>query len=227
MAGVLIVLRNIAISDKVISALLGVAAGVMLSITCFSLIAPCFAESSLVVVVAGIIAGAVFLFGIDRAVPHEHKQGMERFQEHASAIKWIAIAALIHNIPEGCAVGVGYSQGDAGQGLSLALGIGFQNILEGVVIALALQKLGIKGAKLFGIVLVTVLVQPLAAFLGGSLVAFISGSLAFMLAFTAGGMLFVVSSEMIPESHTQGNERFATFGIIVGFVIMMVINSIL
>jgi ZIP family zinc transporter len=227
LVGALIVLRNVAISDKVVAALLGVAAGVMLSITCFSLIAPGLSMSSVPLVVLGILAGAACLFVIDRSVPHEHKNGVERFWEHSSVLKWIVIAAIIHNIPEGCAVGVGYSQGNISQGLSLALGIGFQNMLEGLVLALALQKLGIKGAKLFGIVLATVLIQPFTAFLGGSIVAFLSGSLAFMLAFTAGGMLFVVSSEMMPESHSQGNQRFATFGIIAGFIVMMILNAVL
>ncbi len=225
--GAFVVMTNLAIQPRVVSALLGIAAGIMLSLTCFSLIAPGLAEQKTVAVLLGIVLGAGCLYAVDRMVPHEHQQASTQFHVQSSALRWIVIAALIHNIPEGLAIGVGLSGKGAQAGMPLVLGIGFQNILEGVVMAIALKHIGVRAVRLCLFVLVTSLIQPVMALCGNGLTVLYSQSLYFMLAFAAGGMLFVVSSEMVPESHTQGNERFATIGIIVGFIVMMGMNALM
>ncbi|MBN1492877.1 MAG: ZIP family metal transporter [Candidatus Omnitrophica bacterium] len=225
--GASIVSSRIKIKDSAVSALLGIAAGVMLSVTCFSLIVPAFTNGGTIVVVLGIVAGALLLFIVDKTIPHEHQgAGYPDFYADSKAVTWLLCAAIIHNIPEGMAVGLGFMNG-GDQGVALASGIGFQNILEGIVLASTLKMVCKPSTRIVGFVVVTTAIEPIMALMSCSVLTVVPHLTAFLLAFAAGAMLFIVSSEMVPESHGKGNERFATFGIIVGFVIMMVLNSVL
>ncbi len=153
---------------------------------------------------------------------------MDKRREGASAslkrIWLFVIAITIHNFPEGLAVGVGFGDQNIKNGLILAIGIGLQNMPEGLAVALALLREGYSQKKSFLIALLTGLVEPIGGFLGLWLVNVFKPILPFTLAFAAGAMLFVISDEIIPETHNNGNEREATYGILIGFVIMMILD---
>lgn len=141
---------------------------------------------------------------------------------------WLFIIAItIHNFPEGMAVGVGFGSGDIANGTSLAIGIGLQNMPEGLAVALPLLGLGYSRLKAIGIATLTGLVEPVGGLLGVAAVSIFHPVLPIGLAFAAGAMLFVISDEIIPETHAKGRSRQATFGIIVGFIIMMTLDNLL
>ena len=223
------------ISDKVMSTMLGGAAGVMLAATSFSLIVPGIESGNelwpgwgVYVVVAGILAGAIFLDRIDKWLPHEHFfAGQEGPDSSLRRIWLFVIAITIHNFPEGLAVGVGFGSGDIGAGTSLAIGIGLQNMPEGLAVALPLMGLGYSRWKAIGIGTLTGLVEPVGGLLGVGAVTAFHPVLPLGLAFAAGAMLFVISDEIIPETHRKGKSRIATFGVMVGFVIMMGMDNLL
>jgi ZIP family zinc transporter len=148
----------------------------------------------------------------------------------ASRLKkvWLFIIAItIHNFPEGLAVGVGFGAGDIGGGTSLAIGIGIQNMPEGLAVALPLIGLGYNRWRAIGYAALTGLVEPIGGLLGVGAVTYFSPILPFGLAFAAGAMLFVISDEIIPETHAMGKSRLATFGVMIGFVIMMALDNLL
>ncbi len=223
------------ISDKVMSTMLGGAAGVMLAATSFSLIVPGIESGNelwpgwgVYVVVAGMLAGAIFLDRIDKWLPHEHFfAGQEGPDSSLRRIWLFVIAITIHNFPEGLAVGVGFGSGDIGAGTSLAIGIGLQNMPEGLAVALPLMGLGYSRWKAIGIGTLTGLVEPVGGLLGVGAVTAFHPVLPLGLAFAAGAMLFVISDEIIPETHRKGKSRIATFGVMVGFVIMMGMDNLL
>jgi ZIP family zinc transporter len=141
---------------------------------------------------------------------------------------WLFIIAItIHNFPEGLAVGVGFGSGDVASGTSLAIGIGLQNMPEGLAVALPLLGLGYSRLKAIGIATLTGLVEPVGGLLGVAAVTIFHPVLPLGLAFAAGTMLFVINDEIIPETHAKGRFRLATFGIIIGFVIMMALDNLL
>lgn len=221
--------RNI--SNKMLDALLGFAAGVMLAATSFSLIIPSLESSGggikgALITGIGILVGAVFLDLTDKYSPHVHI--LDKRAEGASiSLKkiWLFIIAItIHNFPEGLAVGVGFGDDNIKNGLSIAIGIGLQNMPEGLAVALALVREKYNVRKAFLIALLTGLVEPMGGILGVGLVSIFKPILPFVLAFAAGAMLFVISDEIIPETHNNGYEREATYGVIIGFVIMMVLD---
>ena len=219
------------ISNKMLDTLLGFAAGVMLAATSFSLIIPSIeyggggAKAALISAL-GIIVGGIFLDLTDKYSPHMHLiDKREEGRESSLAKIWLFVIAItIHNFPEGLAVGVGFGNNDIKNGLTLALGIGLQNMPEGLAVALALISEDYKPSKAFFIALLTGLVEPIGGFLGLWLVKIFKPVLPFILAFAAGAMLFVISDEIIPETHRNGHERAATYGILVGFVIMMFLD---
>ena len=225
--------RNV--SDKFLNTMLGGAAGVMLAATSFSLIVPGIESGDALwpgygvyVMVAGMLFGAVFLDRMDHWLPHEHfVMGHEGPDSKLRKIWLFIIAITIHNFPEGLAVGVGYGGGDIGAGTSLAIGIGLQNMPEGLAVALPLLGLGYPRWKAIGIATLTGLVEPVGGLLGVAAVALFGPVLPFGLAFAAGAMLFVISDEIIPETHSKGKSRLATFGVMVGFVIMMSLDNLL
>ena len=225
--------RNV--SDKIINAMLGAAAGVMLAATSFSLIVPGIEHGDQIwsgfgvyIVAAGMLLGAVVLDRIDKWIPHEHfVMGHEGPSSSLKKIWLFIIAIAIHNFPEGLAVGVGFGAGDVGAGTSLAIGIGLQNMPEGLAVALPLMGLGYTRWRAIGIATLTGLVEPVGGFLGVAAVTLFHPILPLGLAFAAGAMLFVISDEIIPETHSKGKSRLATFGVMVGFVIMMTMDNLL
>jgi ZIP family zinc transporter len=215
------------ISDKLLDVLLGFSAGVMLAATCFSLIVPALDMSGPLVVVIGVALGALTLHLIDRFVPHFHPaSGPEGRPSKLPKVWLFVIAMTIHNFPEGLAVGVSFGNGDIAIGLSVATAIALQNMPEGLAVALPLVREGYSRGKSFWYATLTGLVEPLGGLLGLVLVSFILPVQPWGLAFAAGAMLFVVSDEMIPESHRKGFEREATFGLIGGFILMMFLDCI-
>ena len=223
------------VPDRLMSALLGGAAGVMLAATSFSLIVPGIEHGNLLwpgygvyAVAIGILLGAFCLDLVDRLLPHEHFiLGQEGPSSRMKRIWLFIIAITIHNFPEGLAVGVGFGSGDIANGTSLAIGIGLQNMPEGLAVALPLLGLGYSRSKAIGIATLTGLVEPVGGVLGVAAVSVFHPVLPLGMAFAAGAMLFVISDEIIPETHAKGRSRLATFGIITGFVIMMALDNLL
>ncbi len=214
--------------------MLGFGAGVMLAATSFSLIIPGIDAASenssqviaAAIMVAGIMLGGIFLWGSDKFLPHEH---FVKGPEGSDAVKlkriWLFIIAItLHNFPEGLAVGVGFGGENYHNGLTLAIGIGLQNIPEGFVVALALVGEKYSRGRAFFIALLTGLVEPVGGLIGSGAVVIAKPILPWGLAFAAGAMLFVISDEIIPESHRKGIAKRATFGVMVGFIIMMFLD---
>jgi len=226
-AGALPVLFTKRISDRLLDVMLGFSAGVMLAATSFSLIVPALDLSGPLVAVFGIILGALVLHLIDRFVPHFHPAlGAEGPPSKLSRVWLFVLAITIHNFPEGLAVGVSFGSPNVAAGLAIATAIGLQNMPEGLAVALPLVREGYTRRKALLYGTLTGLVEPLGGLLGVALVSIFQPILPWGLAFAAGAMLFVVSDEMIPESHRKGFEREATFGVIAGFVVMMLLDCL-
>jgi zinc transporter, ZIP family len=217
--------RNV--SDRFLDASLGFAAGVMLAATSFSLIVPAIEIGGIWKTVIGLVLGAVFLIYAEKLIPHIHRvTGVKGPATHLNKLWLFILAITIHNFPEGMAVGVGFGGGDIKAGTVLAIGIGLQNIPEGLAVALPLLREKTTRVKAFFVALLTGLVEPIGGFLGISIVSMGKFLLPYGLAFAAGAMLFVISEEIIPETHSRGNDREATIGVIIGFIIMMVLDNI-
>ncbi|HRP97726.1 MAG TPA: ZIP family metal transporter [Rhodocyclaceae bacterium] len=211
--------------------LLGFGAGVMLAASLFSLLLPGFDAARLqgadglaagLTVTAGLVVGAALLLALDRALPHTHSPGTSRTVGAA----WLFVFAIAaHNVPEGLAIGV--AAGAAASGDAVATGISLQNVPEGLIVALALATAGYRRLFSFAVAAASGLVEPLAAVLGAAMMTASAALLPWGLAGAAGAMLFVVSHEIIPESHRRGHETLATGGLIGGFVIMMLLDTVL
>jgi ZIP family zinc transporter len=224
------------ISTRLQGILLGFGGGVMLAATAFSLLAPGI-EAALdqgfsnfgagSVMVVGVLLGGAFLELAHRYFPHEHVfKGVEGSNTaHLARIWLFVIAITLHNFPEGLAVGVVYGSAEGSvQGLGLTIGIALQNMPEGLVVATALVGQGYSSTYALGVSLLTGLVEPIGGVIGASVVSVAKPLLPWGLAFAAGAMLFVISDEIIPESHRQGHEREGTLGIMIGFVLMMLLD---
>jgi ZIP family zinc transporter len=215
------------VSDRFLDASLGFAAGVMLAASAFSLIIPALEIGGLWKTVGGIVLGVIFLVYAERLTPHLHRVTGIKGPSSPMSRLWLFILAItIHNFPEGLAVGVGFGDGDIQAGTILAIGIGLQNIPEGLAVALPLLREENSRFKAFLIALFTGLVEPIGGLLGISVVCMGKFLLPYGLAFAAGAMLFVISEEIIPETHSRGNDREATFGVILGFIVMMVLDNL-
>lgn len=226
-AGALPVLFTKKVSDRLLDIMLGFSAGIMLAATFFSLIVPAINLSSVWIAVLGIIIGAIVLHLVDRFIPHFHPAlGAEGPSSRLSKVWLFALAITIHNFPEGLAVGVSFGSGDVAAGLVVAMAIGLQNMPEGLAVALPLLREGYSRRRSLWYGTLTGLVEPVGGLLGVALVSVFHSILPWALAFAAGAMLFVVSDEIIPESHRKGFEREATFGLIAGFVIMMLLDTL-
>jgi len=227
-AGALPVLFTRQVSERTFDVMLGFAAGVMLAATAFGLLIPAIELGGIWIVVLGTIMGGLFLHLTDRFTPHLHFiSGPEGPSSNLRRIWLLILAITIHNFPEGLAVGVSFGAGDIGAGAALATGIGLQNIPEGLAVALPLVREKYSRGKALWYATLTGLVEPIGGLLGVSIVTLARPLLPLGLAFAAGAMLFVVCDELIPESHRKGHERAATFGLIAGFIIMMVLDTIL
>ncbi len=226
------------LSVRLEDGLLSAAAGIMLAASFFSLILPAIEYGevyfhsrnlSVVVVIAGILSGAAVLFLMHRYLPHEHFfTGHEGPDARALRRIWLFVIAItLHNFPEGMAVGVGFADGDIGNGISLATGIGIQNIPEGLAVAVSLIAVGYSRMHSFLVGSLTGLAEPIGGLFGSFAVSFASPLMPFALAFAAGAMLFIISDEIIPETHRRGFENLATFSLLIGFVCMMFLDATL
>ena len=222
------------ISHRFSDIVLSFAAGVMLAAAVLGLILPSLeygGKFGLLITVAGIFAGAVCLNLIDKLVPHLHKlAGTEEEAHNNSSIDKVllfVLAIAIHNLPEGIAAGVGFGAGDNTQALIIAGGIALQNIPEGMVIIAPMLSAGIKPRKTFLIAAATGLIEVVGTFIGYFAVTVASAILPFALAFAGGTMLYVISDEMIPETHAHGSQRGATYALLIGFCFMLAMDVIL
>ena len=223
------------IPERLFNSLLGAAAGVMLAATAFSLLVPgidfgnqLWPGKGLWVVSAGMLIGALFLHFSDKHLPHLHFDSVPSANKESLQKIWLFIVAItIHNFPEGMSVGVSFGSGDMKNGIVLAIAIALQNIPEGLAVALPLVGLGYNKWKAVGIATLTGLVEPVGGFLGITMVTVFSSVLPVAMGFAAGAMLFVISEEIIPETHSNGRSRYATFSLMIGFIIMMVLDNLL
>lgn len=224
------------ISERLEACFLGFAAGVMLAASFFSLILPALEvaeKSSGSSVAAASMVGAALLLGagtlhlLNKAAPHEHfiTGPTERGARSRLSRIWLFVIAIsLHNFPEGLAVGVSFGGGDTDQGWTTALGIGTQNIPEGLAVAVALSSVGYGRLFSFLVALATGLIEPLGGFLGISAVTSSSALLPWGLGFAGGAMIWVVSSEIIPETHRAGYQGVATGALMTGFAAMMFLD---
>ncbi len=218
---------------RLLDVMLGFAAGVMLAAAVFCLIIPALDPEStpgggLLVVVIGILAGALFLHVVDRLVPHQHLVHENCVDMVAARRAWLFVLAIaIHNFPEGLAVGLGFASGDLGRGTALTIGIGLQNIPEGLAVAVPLILVGYSRGQALLIATLSGLVEPLGALLAVSLATIFQTILPFGLAFAGGAMIFVVVDEIIRETHRRGVGRLASGALMAGFVIMMTLDHLL
>lgn len=223
------------ISTNLFNSMLGAAAGVMLAATAFSLLVPGMTYGNLIwpgngiyVVSFGMLVGGLFLHYADRQLPHVHFDAISDAQLTSLKKIWLFIIAItIHNFPEGMSVGVSFGSGDIKNGVILAVAIALQNIPEGLAVALPLVGLGYNRWKAIGIATVTGLVEPVGGLLGITMVTLFEPVLPIAMGFAAGAMLFVISEEIIPETHSNGRSRYATFALMIGFIVMMILDNLL
>jgi len=221
-------------SHKFSDIVLSFAAGVMLAAAILGLIMPSLefgGRLGLITTISGIFAGAVVLNLIDKLVPHLHKMAGTDIESHTNSslnkILLFVTAIAIHNIPEGIAAGVGFGSGDTSQALIIAGGIALQNIPEGMVIIAPMLSAGVKPKRTFILAMITGLLEVVGTLVGYFAVSFSSAILPFALAFAGGTMLYVISDEMIPETHAHGAERGATYALLVGFSVMLITDVLL
>ena len=234
--GALPVLAIRGISQRLQSGFLGFAAGVMLAASFFSLILPGLeavernggnAVASAGTIGAAILLGATTLQLVNRYVPHEHfiiGPNPEAMKSRLQRIWLFVIAITLHNFPEGLAVGVSFGGGNLSNGAATALGIGLQNIPEGLAVAVSLASVGYNRGFSFLAALATGLVEPVGGFLGIAAVTYSSILRPWGLGFAAGAMIWVVSSEIIPETHREGQQNNATAALMVGLVLMLFLD---
>ena len=225
-------------SHKLNDIILSFAAGVMLAAAVIGLIIPSieFGEGhwfSLLVTIAGVFCGAICLNLIDKLVPHLHKlTGIdgELHPENSAKLNKVllfVIAIAIHNLPEGIAAGVSFGSGDMSQAITVAAGIALQNIPEGMVIIAPMIAGGMNKGRTFLIAATTGVIEVVGTFIGFFAVSISTAILPFALAFAGGTMLYVISDEMIPETHAHGNERASTYSLLAGFCVMLVFDVLL
>ncbi len=213
---------------------LSFAAGVMLAAAVLGLVLPSLdygGRYGLLITIAGIFTGAVCLNLIDKLVPHLHRLVGADTEPHGntnlSKVLLFVTAIAIHNLPEGIAAGVGFGSGDTSQALIIAGGIALQNIPEGMVIIAPMLAAGVAPRRTFICAMLTGVVEVVGTLIGYFAVSIASVILPFALAFAGGTMLYVISDEMIPETHAHGNQRGATYALLVGFCIMLVTDVLL
>lgn len=223
------------VSHRAEAVMLGFAAGVMLAAAAFSLIVPAIDAGealyggrlpAALLAAAALGAGVAVMIGIDRTLPHEHRH----LGRHGKPADWarvwlLVLAMLIHNVPEGMAIGVAFSGADPAAGIPIATAIAIQDLPEGLVVALALRTIGYTPAAAVAVAAATGLAEPLGAAAASSLTALSPALHPFGLALAAGAMIFVVSHEIIPETHRKGRQLPATLGVMAGFAVMMVLDN--
>lgn len=226
------------IPQKLEDAMLGFAAGMMLAAASFSLLLPGleagfeYTDSRFLgalLVVFGMALGVLLMLGLDEFTPHHHDAtgtfgvGAERYNK-----AWLFVFAIaLHNLPEGMAIGVSFAQGDMSVGLPLTTAIALQDIPEGLAVALTLRAVGFSAPFAVLIAIASGVFEPLGALLGVGLAGGFLLSYPIGLGLAAGAMIFVVSHEVIPETHRNGHQTLATLGLMVGFALMMVLDTTL
>ena len=222
------------ISHRFSDIVLSFAAGIMLAAAVLGLILPSLeygGEYGIIITVAGIFVGALGLNVIDKLVPHLHKLMGPDIEDHNNAdlnkVLLFVLAIGIHNLPEGIAAGVGFGSGDNGQALLIAGGIALQNIPEGMVIIAPMLAAGVSKRKTLLCAIATGVVEVVGTFIGYFAVNIATVILPFALAFAGGTMLYVISDEMIPETHAHGSEQGATYALLVGFCVMLAMDVLM
>lgn len=209
---------------------LGYAAGIMLGAAILGLVIPSLEEGNVWVTLAGILAGAVFLNFADKVTPHlHHITGMDQEahsdkQNQINKVMLFVMAIAIHNLPEGIAAGVSFGTDNLGNAITVALGIALQNIPEGMIIVSPMIIAGVPKFRVFMIACFTGLVEIIGTMIGYGAANISVMILPFILAFAGGTMIYVVSDEMIPETHSHGYERQATYALLFGFMTMILMD---
>ena len=218
------------VPHKFNDAILGFAAGIMLSAAVLGLIVPSLEEGNIWVTAIGILAGAVFLNFADKVTPHlHHITGVDQethaeSQNHLNKVMLFVMAIAIHNLPEGIAAGVGFGSENISNAITVALGIALQNIPEGMVIVSPLIMAGLKKRRVLLIASFTGIIEVIGTMIGFFAVSIATTILPFALAFAGGTMIYVVSDEMIPETHSHGYENMATYSLLFGFITMLILD---
>lgn len=233
-------------SERLLDAALGGAAGVMLAASFTSLILPGIEMGGILPVIIGMVLGTFFLDRADRWIPHMHilltggirkdgesiettkKAGESSTDTRMGGLILFIVAITLHNMPEGLAVGVGFGGNNLGNALSLMLAIGIQNIPEGLAVSVAARNAGL-GSRFYAAFtgIRAGLVEIPLAVLGAALVSIAEPIVPYAMGFAAGAMLYVISDEIIPETHSKGNERVATLGLMAGLIIMLTLDIVL
>jgi len=209
---------------------LGFAAGVMLAASFTSLIVPGIEKGGINPVVIGIALGAISVNLADMFIPHMHKIiGKEGLSSSRLRGIWLFVLAIaLHNIPEGLAVGIGFGSGNLDDAVVLMIAIGLQNIPEGLSVGFSLLAEGSRGRLYaFLVAIISGLVEPPFSLLGAATVVVAHRILPYAMGFAAGAMIFVISDEIIPETNRVGHERYATYGLIAGFILMLYMDVVL
>ncbi len=223
-------------SHKFSDIVLSFAAGVMLCASIIGLILPSLSYGGkwgILITIAGIFCGAVCINLIDKLVPHLHKLTGVELEKHPdktaslNKVLLFVIAIAIHNLPEGIAAGVGFGTENTTEALMIAGGIALQNIPEGMVIIGPMLASGMSHKRTFFVALIAGFVEIVGTLIGYFAVSISTVILPFVLAFAGGTMLYVIGDEMIPETHAHGNESGATYALLVGFVIMLLVDFFL
>ncbi|KAB2308336.1 ZIP family metal transporter [Betaproteobacteria bacterium SCN2] len=226
------------ISSRTEDTMLGLAAGMMLAASSFSLILPGLAAGEAITgstsigaltVVAGLGLGVLLMLGLDQFTPHEHEHGgpCGAGCGRVSRVWLFVFAIALHNLPEGMAIGVSFANGDLGVGLPLTMAIALQDIPEGLAVAMALKAAGLAPSRAVGVAALSGLMEPAGALLGIGLASGLALAYPIGLGLAAGAMIFVVSHEVIPETHRNGHQTPATLGLMAGFALMMVLDTTL
>ncbi len=215
---------------------LAFAAGVMLCASVIGLVVPSVelgGKYGIIVTVIGVFCGAACVNLIDKLVPHLHRlagndsEAHPEKQEQLSKVLLFVIAIAIHNLPEGIAAGVGFGTGNIGDALTIAGGIALQNIPEGMVIIAPMLAAGMSQSRTFIIAVITGVIEVIGTMIGYFAVSISRAVLPFAHAFAGGTMLYVISDEMIPETHSHGSERGSTYSLIAGFCLMLIFDIVL
>jgi ZIP family zinc transporter len=231
-----LVLRSI--PQKLEDSMLGFAAGMMLAASAFSLLLPGLAAGEEIlgttqlgatVVVLGMVMGVLLMLGLDEFTPHEHEKGgpCGPGYEFCARLWLVVFAIALHNLPEGMAIGVSFSGGDMSVGLPLTTAIALQDIPEGLAVALAVRHAGFPALTAVLVSALSGILEPIGAVLGMGLSTGFAIAYPIGLGLAAGAMIFVVSHEIIPETHRNGHQTMATVGLVAGFALMMVLDTTL
>ena len=223
------------LSHRLADIVMSFAAGVMLAAAVIGLVLPSIeygGKYGLIITIVGIFVGVLCLNLIDKLVPHLHRLAGQDDEKHPdtrnlSKVLLFVAAIAIHNLPEGIAAGVGFGGGDVERGMVIALGIALQNEPEGMIIIGPMLSAGIKPARTFLIAAFTGLVEVAGTLIGYFAVSAATVILPFALAFAGGTMLYVVSDEMLSETHAHGSQRGATYALLIGFCLMLVVDTLL